>query len=82
MSEGVAGLPKNINESLLYLNRACEGKNSIACVKLFNLYMRDKNSDSNWKKDPTKAFYYTKKACEYNDLFGCMNAARMCYIGY
>jgi len=79
MSEGVGGLPQDVQGSLTYLNKACDQKNSVACLKLFNLYINEKVTGLN--RDPVKAYEYAKMACGLNDILGCLNAARQCNIG-
>jgi len=75
----VGGLPKNVQESLPYLNKACDQNNSIACMRLFHLYINEKDNDL--KRDPVIAYEYAKRACALNDILGCYNAARQCFLG-
>jgi len=77
--EGVGGLPVNIKESISYLNRACNEKNSIACMRLFKVYMEGRTKKQNLiDRDASKAFEYTSRACnEMNDILGCLNASLM-----
>ena len=70
LSEGVGGLPIDVPESLNYLNKACDANNPIACIKLFNLYIKENKKFPDWKRDAEKAFHYTNKACELNDFIG------------
>ena len=81
LSEGVGGLPRSIQDSLPYLNKACDASNNIACMKLFNLYISPQEKGSSWNRDPVKAFEYAKRACDGNDILGCLNASRQCNIG-
>jgi len=81
LSDGVGGLPRNIPNSLGYLNKACDAQNTIACMKLFNLYISDKLKEPGWQRDPVKAYEYAKRSCDMNDILGCLNAARQTGIG-
>ena len=80
--DGVGGFPKNIHESLKYLNKACDDKNSIACMRLFKVFIEGKNEKQNLiEREPQKAFEFTKRACEMDDILGCLNASLMCKKG-
>ena len=74
LKDGVGGLPKNVKDSIGYFEKSCNGKNPIACVSLFKIFLDGSNDIP---KDTYKAFEYTKKACELNDMFGCWNAYLM-----
>lgn len=76
--DGVGGLPQNVFESIKYFNKACDDKNSFACMKLFKVYIEGKTNKQNLiERDPVKAYEYTKRACEMDDIFGCLNASLM-----
>jgi TPR repeat protein len=68
------GLPKNTPEAVKYFEKACDQRNSIACLRLFKVYLDGKQGV---ERDTAKAFEYTKKACEMNDMLGCLNASIM-----
>jgi TPR repeat protein len=74
LNDGIGGLPMNKSESLVYFNKSCDGKNPIACLKLFKIYL-----DGNDKvaKDLPRAFEYAKKACDLGDILGCLNTSLM-----
>ena len=57
-------------------------KNFYKGMRLFKLYIEGKTAKQTlFERDPLKAFEYTKRACEMNDLFGCLNASLMCRKG-
>lgn len=72
--KSVGGTPVNVKEATRYLNLACDDKNPFACLELFKIYLEGANGV---EKNLPKAFEYTKKACEANDLLGCINASVM-----
>lgn len=83
LSEGVGGLPINLMDAVPFLNKACDEGNSVGCMKLFNLYINEKSRkmDVGMGRDPVKAYEYARRACDLNDIMGCLNAARQCNIG-
>jgi TPR repeat protein len=74
LADGVGGWPKNVADSINYLNKACDSGNPIACVKLFKIFV---DGSGNVSKDGPRAFGFAKQACDQGDMLGCMNAAIM-----
>lgn len=79
---GVGGLPVDVNGAVDYLNRACDEQNPMACIRLFKLYIEGKTPKQTvYERHPAKAFDYARRACEMNDIIGCLNASLMCRKG-
>ena len=76
MQQGIGGLPKNNAEALKYYQKSCELKYPKACLRLFEWHLKG-NDQFGIKQDKPKAFEFTKRACDQNDISGCVNAAVM-----
>jgi len=74
LKDGIGGLPKNLQDSLTYFEKSCNGNNPVACVTLFKIYL---DGSTELPKDANKAFECTKRACDLGDMFGCWNAYLM-----
>jgi TPR repeat protein len=77
-SEGIGGWPVDVQDSLKFLDKACDDKHPVACLKLFKIFVEGRG---NVAKDGARAFEYTKRTCDYGDVLGCFNASRMLRIG-
>jgi TPR repeat protein len=68
----------DVDDSLKYFNKACDDMHPVACKLLFGIFV---NGKGNVVKNSPRAFEYASRGCDYGDMIGCYNAARMARIG-
>lgn len=67
---------RDYTKGLALLDKSCSLKDAISCFYLSGLFLKG-SRDQVIKQDMTKAFEYSKKACDLNHIGACANLSLM-----
>ncbi|KAK2722589.1 cytochrome c oxidase assembly factor 7 homolog [Artemia franciscana] len=75
MSEIKVDRPKDMKAGMEYLQKACDGKEHLACYYLSGMFIS--GVPNTVEKNMKKAFDYSMKACELRNMYACANISQM-----